>query len=112
MAVEFSAHDCKRVPEPRRSGVVEQLFAAEGPLLISALNDKSLSRGRGSSPLVKSIISALNDRSEPGPLLLPVVEGISALNGKSEPELLQLPVKESISALNDKNEPGPRQLTV
>jgi hypothetical protein len=63
MAVGSSAFDGKREPEPRRSGVAEQVLAAEGP----------------------SAISALNGKSEPRTRQLPVVKGTPALNGKSEP---------------------------
>jgi hypothetical protein len=41
VAVSSSVLDGEREPEPRRSGGAEQLFAAEVPSLISALNDKS-----------------------------------------------------------------------
>jgi hypothetical protein len=40
MAVGSPALDGKRIPELRRSGVPEQLFAADGPS-VSALNDKN-----------------------------------------------------------------------
>jgi hypothetical protein len=60
MAVSSSAVDAKCVSEPRRSEVAEKLLAAEG----------------------MSAISALNDKSEPGPRQLPVVKCILALSGK------------------------------
>jgi hypothetical protein len=110
MAVDSSALGGKRVTGSRRSGVVAKLFAAEGSLVISALNDKS-EPGPRQLPVVESI-SAFNDKSEPGLLQLPVVGGISPLNEKSEPELRQLPMVESISALNGKSEPGLLQLPV
>ena len=94
MAVGSSALDGKRVPEPRRSGVTGQLFAAESLTEISALKVKSEPRPR-QLPVVESI-SALNDKSEPGPLQLPVLGGISALNDKSELEPRQLLVVEGI----------------
>jgi hypothetical protein len=104
MAVCSSALDGKRVPEPRRSGVAEQLYAAESPSAFLALNDKS-EPGPRQLPVVESI-SALNEKSKPGPLQLPVVGGISALNDESKPEPRQLPVMEGISALNGKSEPN------
>jgi len=77
MAVGSSAVDAKCVSEPQRSEVAENLLAAEG----------------------MSAISALNDKSEPGPRQLPVVKCILALNGKGELSSRQLTMVEGISAL-------------
>jgi hypothetical protein len=108
MAAGSSAFDGKREPEPRRSGVAETLFAPEGHSAISALNDKS-EPGPRQLPLVKGTL-ALNGKSESRSRPFSVVGGTSELYDKSEPEPRQPPVVGIISALNDKSESGPRQL--